>query len=139
MKLKRGRVRSEIEEKYDHKTYKHFQTNFDAFYDNCFDDYIIGVNKFGMERLSIDRIDSKQGYKIGNVRFISMTENLRNKEYVKPIKLINKLTGEEIYYPSFFSIGSSCDNDTRFSCGGVHKAYINNRLYKKIWKIVCID
>ena len=166
MSLKRGRVRSDIEEKYDHKTYKHFQTkyriarerccnpknkdygyyrdkwffnSFDEFYDNCFDDYILGVNKFGMERLSIDRIDSKQGYRIGNIRFVSMTENLRNKDYVKSVKLINEVTGEEICYPSFFSIGGSCDNDARFSTGGVHRAYKENRLYKKIWKIVCID
>lgn len=164
--LKRGRVRREIEDEYGYETYKHFQTkyriakerccnpnnkdynyykgkwgfaDFEEFYDNCFELYMDGVREYGMYYLSIDRIDSALGYQIGNVRFVGMTENLRNKDYIKPVKIINEKTGEEVNYVSFFSIGGSGDGDARFTSSGVFNAYKKNKLYKKVWKIVCID
>lgn len=44
-----------------------------------FVDYIINELKIDPRSLSIDRIDSNKHYEKGNVRFITLTENVKNR------------------------------------------------------------
>ena len=68
-------------------------SDFTEYYHSCFQGFIESVNKFGVDNLSIDRIDGALGYQPGNVRFIPMTENLRNKKNVLPVKMTSVKTG----------------------------------------------
>ncbi|AJF40860.1 hypothetical protein [Vibrio phage JSF12] len=104
------------------------------YYNTCFNEFLLGLDKYGLDDLSIDRKDSKIPYQPGNIRFVSMKENLRNKPNVKPLKLTNKETGEVVYFPSFFSISKE-KLDRRFSSTGVHGAYKRNALYKGVWQV----
>ena len=79
----------------DYKRYKGLFgfLDFTEYYHSCFTDFIKSVDKFGISDLSIDRIDGSIGYQSGNVRFIPMSENLRNKKNVLPVKMTNVKTG----------------------------------------------
>lgn len=104
------------------------------YYNTCFTEFLKGMEIYGLDNLSIDRIKGDKPYEPGNIRFVSMKDNLRNKSIVKPLKITNIETGEVVYFPSFFSISKE-KLDSRFSSTGVHGAYKRNALYKKVWKI----
>lgn len=108
------------------------------YYNTCFNEFLIGAEMFGLKNLSIDRIDSNKKYEPCNIRFVSMKENLRNKDYVNDVIIKNIFTGEIVKFPSFFSISKE-KLDTRFSTTGVWSAFKNKRMYKKYWKIIILD
>lgn len=123
----------------DYKKYKglfKFE-DFCDFYLSCFEEYKKGLNNNYYKDLSIDRIDGSKGYEKGNIRFVTMTENLQNKPYVKPVKMTNVNTGEII---EAISIGELARKygDIKFA-SALHRSLINNRLYKKEWKIEYIE
>lgn len=68
-------------------------SDFTDYYHSCFSDFIQSTAKFGVNNLSIDRIDGSLGYQSGNVRFVPMAENLRNKKNVLPVKMTSIKTG----------------------------------------------
>lgn len=46
---------------------------------NDFYDYVVKVLKIDPRKLTIDRIDNDGNYEKGNIRFVTMTENCRNR------------------------------------------------------------
>lgn len=84
--------------------------------------------------LTIDRIDGSRGYEVGNVRFISMGDNLRNKPNVKAVKATNVKTNEVLSAPSLGKLAS--DNKKVFkSLSALHSRLIKGGLYKNTWLI----
>lgn len=86
---------------------------------------------------TIDRINNDKGYEPKNVRWVTMTENLRNKDCVKSIKAVNVLTGEIIIMPSFTSCREYSEDFK--SVSGVFGSYQRGNLYKRKWKFETID
>jgi hypothetical protein len=88
-----------------------------------------------IENISIDRIDGNLGYEKDNVRFISMGDNLRNKDRIKPVMALNIETNECLTANSLASLVNS--NSTTFkSLSAMHHHLKNGGLYKKKWKVV---
>lgn len=119
----------------DYKRYKglfRFE-DFPDFYLHCFPAYMEGLKQFHYSKLSIDRIDGTKGYEPGNIRFTSMTKNLQNKPNVKAVKMTNINTGEIIRACSFGELAIIFKD---LSCvSAIHRAFKNNSLYLKEWKI----
>ena len=62
---------------------------------SCFPKYKEALKIYGTDtKLSIDRIDSDKKYEPGNIRFVPMDVNLRNKKVVKEIIAYNLETKE---------------------------------------------
>ena len=123
----------------DYKRYKGlFKFNdFTEFYLSCYDIYKEALKNTYCKELTIDCIDGKKGYEPGNIRFVSMLENLQNKENVKPVKMTNIKTGKIIKAVSFGELAKKYKNVSYASA--LHNAFKNNRLYKKEWKIEYIE
>lgn len=126
----------------NNKDFKKYQgkfkfKDFPEFFHYCYDSYKEAIKDNYYKELSIDRIDGSKGYEPGNVRFVSMTENLQNKPYVRPVKMTNIKTGEVI---ETVSIGELARKYRRISdAGALHRALKNNKIYKKEWKIEYIE
>jgi hypothetical protein len=93
----------------NNKDYEHYKgkfafKSFVDFYNCCYDDFKKSYLKYG-NNLSIDRIDSAKGYENGNVRFVPMEINLKNKPNVVPVIVIDTLTNEHSLYDTF---GEAC-------------------------------
>lgn len=108
------------------------------YYETCFGAFLVGLELSNLDSLSIDRVDSRKPYEPGNVRFVTMKENLRNKDYVNQVLATNIHTGEVVKFPSFFSISKE-KLDARFTTSGVWGAFKDHRLYKQEWSISILD
>lgn len=124
----------------DYQKYKnkfHF-IDFCEYFKSCYELYKDALKHHDSNELSIDRIDGTKGYEPGNIRFVTMTENLKNKYYVKPVKATNIIDGNVIVGVSF---GDLADKLTKYNKNNIvypstlHKAYTENKTYLKQWKI----
>lgn len=111
--------------------------DFCDFFNCCYDIFKEALNKYYYKELTIDRIDSKKGYEEGNIRFVSMKENLQNKPYVKPVRMINIKTGEIINGVSFGDLARKYKHISYAS--SLHRALKKKILYKKEWKLEYIE
>ena len=108
------------------------------YFNTCFELFLESLEENNLNDLSIDRIDSSGKYEPGNIRFVSMKENLRNKDYVNDVVITNIETGEVVRFPSFFSISKEF-HDKRFSSTGVWGAFRKGSLYKKVWSVTTVS
>lgn len=100
----------------------------------CYPLYKEALKTHYYKELSIDRIDGSKGYEPGNIRFVTMQENLRNKPYIHPVKATNTTTGEVIDAASFRDLSIKMTGNTNIT-GSLIKACKIEKLYKNIWKI----
>lgn len=114
---------------YDNYKGKFAFKDFPDFFDNCYEDFKIAINKY-CSHVSIDRIDGDKGYEPGNIRFVPMSVNLQNKKTVKKVLVTDTFTGEKIPFKSFGEASRFLD-----ASGAMFKAYKNNKLYRKRYLI----
>ena len=107
--------------------------DFPDFYHGCFDAYLEGLSKWDYKELTIDRINGTKGYEKGNIRFVDMTTNLRNKPYVKPVKMTNLFTKEVITANSIGELAVKFGN-IKYA-PNIHKCLVEERDYGNIYKI----
>ena len=112
-------------------------SDFTEYYHTCFLDFMESAAKFGVDNLSIDRIDGSLGYQPGNVRFVPMSENLRNKKNVRPVRMTNVKTGQEITAASFGELARKY-KDISYAAS-LHRSCKAQRLYKNEWRITYIE
>lgn len=108
--------------------------DFCEYYKDCYPIYKEALKTHDSQELTIDRIDGTKGYEPENIRFVTMTENLRNKPNVKAVKATNTKTDTVITGVSFGDLAN------KFNCypSVIHRAYKKHYLYRKVWKIeVC--
>ena len=63
--------------------------SYQVFYNNLFQDYLKHVEKFGEKNTTIDRININGNYELGNIRWPTLSEQAKNKnfkEIFKPIR-----------------------------------------------------
>jgi hypothetical protein len=60
------------------------------FYNNLFQDYLKHIEKFGEKNTTIDRIDVNGNYELGNIRWATISEQARNKDFKKIFKPIRE-------------------------------------------------
>lgn len=108
--------------------------DFAEFVLECYPLYKKALKENYYKDLSIDRIDSSKGYEKGNIRFVTMAENLRNKSYIYPVRAINKDNGAVIEAASFRDLSIKINGNAN-STGSLIQNCKVNRLYKNVWKI----
>lgn len=115
----------------DYELYKgKFKFNtFVDFYTSCYDIFKIAYLKNPNET-TIDRIDGDKGYEHGNIRFVSMSENLKNKR----ICIVTKITNVETMNTKIFRTFGEARKYLNGS-GAMFKAMKDGRLYRGIYKI----
>lgn len=118
----------------NNKDYEHYKglfkfKNFVDFYNCCYGDFKNSYIQYG-NNLSIDRIDGAKGYEKGNVRFVPMELNLKNKPNVVPILIVDTKTKEEKVFNTFGEASRYIHGS-----GAMWKAYKNNKLYRKRYLI----
>lgn len=107
--------------------------DFTDFYKKEFNLFLEASKNIALNEISIDRIDSNKPYEEGNIRFVTMLDNLQNKKNVKPVKMTNIKTGEIIIGKSFGDLARNYKNVSYSPT--LHKAFKKKRLYKNEWKI----
>lgn len=108
------------------------------YYYSCWEEYKKAIQLYPNSKLSIDRIDGTKGYEDGNVRFIPMEDNLRNKPNVRPIKARNIVTGEEFVEPSLGMVSVRLFGDTSHATS-IRRALKRNGLPHKTWEFTYFD
>lgn len=66
-----------------------YYKNFETFYNELYEDYIIHLNKFGKKNTTLDRIDPKKNYEKENVRWATIKEQINNLSKLKKFKAID--------------------------------------------------
>lgn len=107
--------------------------DFSDFFDNCYGDFKNALDLYNT-RLSIDRIDGNKGYEPGNVRFVPMSVNLKNKSNIKPIKIIDTINNEEYGFKTFWEARTFLNGS-----GAMFNAYKNGTLYRNQYYIESIE
>ena len=115
----------------DYNSYKNkfFFDDFSDFFDSCYDDFKKAILLYG-KNISIDRIDGSKGYEKGNIRFVPMSLNLKNKDLVIKTKITDTKTGKSL---SFDSFGEA--RNYLHESGAMFVALKKNRLYRKRYKV----
>ena len=108
------------------------------YYHSCWDEYKKSTKLYPNQKLSIDRINGEKGYEKDNVRFIPIDENLRNKVYVKSVRLENVVTGEIIIEPSLGKASVRLFGDTKHATA-IKNTIKRNGVYRNTWKITYLD
>ena len=98
--------------------------DFVDFFNSCYEDFKKSYIRYG-KSLSIDRIDGDLGYEKGNVRFVPISINLKNKSIVIPVELIDTYTGLRLTFNTF---GEA--RECICGSGAMYKAMINMSLYR---------
>lgn len=106
--------------------------NFIEYIHQVWDEFYIAVQTYGIDDLSIDRLDNSKGYESGNIRYVPMKQNLQNRDVVKPILAVNQEHGLIITSPSISDLTNR--HQDFVSTSAMHSAVKNNKLYKK-WKL----
>ena len=83
-----------------------FDDSFD-FADHELKPFVEAVEKYGVENVSIDRIDAAAGYRPGNIRWVPIADNLRNRRCVKPIVCRSIKTSIETFYDNCAQCGEA--------------------------------
>ena len=104
------------------------------YYLACWEEYKVALSIYGDASLSIDRIDGTKGYEEGNIRFVPMEVNLRNKDNVVPVRLENIATGEVFIEPSLGMASVRLFGDTTHATA-IYRAIKRDGLYLKTWKV----
>lgn len=104
------------------------------YYHSCWEAYKEAVLKYKDSSLSIDRVDGAKGYEEGNVRFVPMEVNLRNKDNVVPIRLENMVTGELFIEPSLGMASRRLFGDTTHA-SAIDRAIKRDGIFLKVWKV----
>lgn len=104
------------------------------YYHSCWGEYKDALIRYGDTPLSIDRIDGAKGYEDGNIRFVPMEVNLRNKDNVIPIRLENIMTGEVYVEPSLGMASIRLYGDTTHA-SAISRAIKRDGIFLKIWKV----
>ena len=85
----------------DYDTYKDkgwkFSGSFDFVKSELFP-FVEACEKYGVETVTIDRIDGARGYEPGNIRWVTMEQNLKNKPIIRPVRCENLRTGEVTFW-----------------------------------------
>lgn len=110
--------------------------DFPDYFNNCYNAFKDGIKQYGLDDLSIDRIENDKGYEPGNVRFIPMSINALNKDAIKAIAAYNVLTKQLLEAPNaveltkkYFNVASS-----------ILRAYAKSgTLYLQRWHIFYTD
>lgn len=104
------------------------------YYLTCWEAYKLAIETYGSSQLSIDRIDGARGYEEGNIRFVPMEVNLRNKDNVIPVRLENVITGEVFVEPSLGMASTRLFGDTTHA-SAILRAIKRENIYLKTWKV----
>ncbi|MDI7818096.1 hypothetical protein QMM58_17105, partial [Clostridioides difficile] len=81
---------------------------------------------------SIDRIDNSKGYEIGNVRFVPMNINAKNKDDIYPVMAVNIFDKTIIECDSLVQLANEYFEGKSTS---LYQSVQENRLYLNTWKI----
>lgn len=112
--------------------------DFTDFFGYCYPLYKQALERHNYKELSIDRIDGTKAYEAGNIRFVTMTENLRNKPNIHPVRAINVNTGEYVEGASFQNLAMKLAGTTT-ATGSLIRNCKSGKYYKKQWKIEFIE
>lgn len=103
----------------------------------CYEEYKKDLNKYGNDvKLTIDRIDGNKGYEKGNVRFVPLLINNRNKDTIIPVIAVNIQTLEVIKAESVNDLSEKYFEGNKASA--ITNAIRQNRFYNNnnnTWKI----
>lgn len=106
--------------------------DFTEYATTCLDAFKESCKNYEDGDLSIDRIDNSKGYQPGNIRFIPMHINAKNKDAIYPVMAVN------IHDKTIIECDSLTEMANKYFEGkttSVYEAVIENRLYKNTWKI----
>jgi len=80
--------------------------------------FVEAAQKYGLRNISIDRIDGRSGYVPGNIRWVPMADNLRNRQCVKAVQCLDLQTGSLTIWPSCQACGDALgiDNSRIWDC-----------------------
>lgn len=98
----------------------------------CFEEYKQSYKIYGENNLSIDRIDNSKGYEIGNVRFVPMNINAKNKDDIYPVMAVNIFDKTIIECDSLVQLANEYFEGKSTS---LYQSVQENRLYLNTWKI----
>lgn len=108
--------------------------DFVEYFKSCYEEYKYALSKYGTDsKLSIDRIDGKKGYEDGNVRFVPMIINLKNKNVVIPVICVNIHTLEVVKADSVHELCTKYFDENKNSA--ISESIKQNRIYNNTWKI----
>lgn len=99
---------------------------------HCYDEFKKSLKTYNGEDLSIDRIDNSKGYEIGNIRFVPMRINAKNKDDVYPVMAINIKDKTIIECESLTQLANEFFEGKTTS---LYQSVQENRLYLNTWKI----
>lgn len=99
---------------------------------NCFESYKKSYSIYGENNLSIDRINNSKGYEVGNIRFVPMSVNAKNKDNIYPVIAFNILDKTIIESDSLTQLANEYFEGKSTS---LYQSVQENRLYKNTWKI----
>ena len=123
----------------DYNTYSLYGWKFEDFshfYICEFKNFINAVSVYGIENISIDRIDGNRGYEPGNIRFVPMFINLQNKSIIKKVKYTNLYTNEI----KIFNSTKECGDALNIPYTRVWECCNReNKIYKNIHKFEFIN
>ena len=106
------------------------------FYNHTYNLYKEAVETFGLDNISIDRIDNSKGYEPNNIRFVPMSINLKNKDVVIPVMCVDILTHEIYESDSLTSLWTQYMQE--HSKTAMYESIVENRMFKNRYKIFYI-
>lgn len=121
------------------KDYERYQgkmkfKDFVEYFKSCFHLYKQSLAQYGADvKLSIDRIDGNKGYESGNIRFVPMIVNLKNKDIIIPVIGVNIHTLEVIKANSVHELCDIYFDENK--CSAISESIKQNRIYNNTWKI----
>lgn len=110
--------------------------DFPDYFNNCYTSFKEGVKQYGLDNISIDRIDGNKGYEQGNIRFVPMSVNLANMPNVRPVAAYNEVTKQLLEAPNLNRLGKSYFNGKGPS---LYYPLKTGQLYLDTWHIFYTD
>ena len=106
--------------------------DFTEYANACLSEYENAYKIYGENNLSIDRVDNSKGYEVGNIRFVPMRINAKNKDSIYPVMAVNILDKTIIESDSLTELA---DEYFEGKTTSLYQSVQENRLYLNKWKI----
>lgn len=106
--------------------------DYPEYVNSCFKEYERAFKMYGEDDLSIDRIDNSKGYEHGNIRFVPMRINAKNKDAIYPVMAVNIVDKTIIESDSLVELARDYFEGKSTS---LYTSVQENRLYLNKWKI----
>lgn len=74
--------------------------DFPHFFDSCYESFKESLDVYGYD-ISIDRINGDMKYEPGNIRFVPMVDNLKNKSIVIKTKIVDVVENKTFSFNTF--------------------------------------